>query len=213
MLKINPALCFRPSDLIEYLKRATDETTIAEEIGAAVTHRLIMEKELGWKDYFIYFEPKDSKQAELLKKIGSTLSYGELEGFLGANAAQDTPMDYAFINKNTQPADVYPVQHKRYFPTKGSTTATSDLIVALEKWRTQYAKTETTLLIHYRGNLMNVDLEEVMRWLNRIDFPFREVIFLIMADDGPTFIQLLPNNGDDLMGYHRYTKSEMLGVT
>ncbi len=211
MLKINPALCFRPKDLIGYLKQTKEEKTIAEEIGAAVTHRLIMEKELGWKNYFIYFEPKDSKQAELLKKIGSTLNYGELEDFLAKNVAQATPMDYAFINKDTQPAEVYPVQHKRYFPKKNSVTATADLIKALEKWRTQYAKTETTLLIHYRGNLMDVDLEEVMTWLNDNNFPFREVLFLIMNDGGPTFIQVLPNSGDGMMGYHSYSKSEMFG--
>jgi hypothetical protein len=212
MLKINPALCFKPDDLINYISQIKDETTLAEEIAAAVTHRLVIEKEMGWNNYFIYFEPKDAKQTELLKKIGSTISFSELESFLKYFAAQDTPMDYAFINVNVRPADIYPVQHKRFYPSN-SLSATENLIKSLDKWKLQYAPTETTFLIHYRGSIADVDLEVVMEWLNSNRFPFREVTLLLMTNKAPAFIQLLPNDGSGKVGFLCYSKEEMYDKT
>lgn len=212
MIKINPVFCFKPADLINYLKSGPSESTLNEEIASAVTHRLVMEDVLGWKNYAIYFEPKDSKQKELLQQHGTSLTFAELEPFINKYAEQSTPVDYAFVNMDTKPADVYPVQHKRYYPKHKDTQLESKAFIEnLDKWRSQYSSTDTTMLIHYKGDIRNVDLDPVMDSLYSKGFPFREVVVLLMTDSGPIFMQIYPNAGDKKIGYNHYPKEKMFG--
>lgn len=210
MIQINPAFCFKPTDLIGYLRTSPKETTLAEEIAAAITHRLIMEEELGWKNYAIYFEPKDSRQKELLEQVGTTLTFAELEPFVKKYAEEGTPVDYAFVNMDTKPADVYPVQHKRYYPKHGDENLESKAFIdMLDKWRAQYSPTETSMLVHYKGDIRNIDLDPVMDNLHSNGFPFREVMILLMTENGPIFMQIYPNSGDKKMGYNTYSVERM----
>ena len=196
-MKINPALCFSPHDLAQVLNNAENEDdTLIYEIGQAVTFRLFFEKYLGWNKYFIYFEPKVAAQSELLKKIGTIIKHKEIAKFISAYSEQSTPVDFYYIRTDSSPAEVYPVQAKRFGMQVDPKTVTDALIGEFEKWSAKYSSSETTLLVHFQ-NSGELDIPQLNEWLNNHQFPFREVIIETLGKKLELKLcQVYPNGGD-----------------
>ncbi|MDO8335770.1 MAG: hypothetical protein Q7T74_03250 [Candidatus Saccharibacteria bacterium] len=215
--KINPALCFTPEDLTKFMRYNAESTnpidnSTTHEIATALIYRITFEKELGWKDYFIYFEPKEGKQKELLDSIGTTLHTKDFIEFLTKNSEQYTLYDVYFVRKNkNEDADVRPVQIKRFGKGSSRKNLAYQLIDYLEnKIMKKYPKNKGTLLI-YMENAGELDPEPVIHWLNKQEFNFEEVCVCALRDDRSAWIlQLIPNTG--VAGLVTGTKEEVFLV-
>jgi len=202
-IKINPALCFTPEDLTRFMKLNAEsdnsiDNSTTHEIATALIYRIAFEKEFKWKDYFLYFEPKETKQQELLNSIGTTLKAEELLEFLAKNTEQSTPYDVYFVRKNEDAdADVRPVQIKRFGKGQPRVNLAEQLIDYLEKKiMKKYPKNKGTLLL-YLENAGELDPEPVVRWLNEQEFNFEEVcVCALREDESAWIVQLLPNTGE-----------------
>lgn len=132
--KINPALCFPPEELARFIKHNAElekpiSSSTTHEIMTALIYRIAFEKEFGWKDYYIYFEPKESRQKELLEQIGNTLKMEDFVNFLSENTEQSSPYDVYFVRRNgDEDADVRPIQIKRFGKGKPRTNLAEQLI-------------------------------------------------------------------------------------
>lgn len=195
--KINPALCFTPEDLTRFMKQNSVDNSTTQEIAAALIYRMAFEKQFGWKNYFIYFEPKQDKDEGLLKNIGSTLKMDDFIDFLAKNTEQATIHDVLFVRRNEgEEADVRPVQIKRFGKGLPSDNLDAIFIGYLEnKIMKHYPKNKATLLVHLE-NKGRINAKPILEWLKTHDFNFEELVMFGLQPDGSAIIcQLLPNNG------------------
>lgn len=209
-MKINSALCFHPNDLINFMINNKRDNTLTQEIGAALATRLLFEKGLGWKDYYIYFEPKNSRQEEALKQIGRKLKIEQLENFIDNYAEQNTPIDFSFVNTEVSPAEVFQFQYKIFGIGVDQHTVNIQLADYLKKIKDKYAKTQASLLIQFRNN----GTLDISVYKNLFDntFPFKEVIVFIINQNGSlTFCKLHPIDKDYTKCIN-FTKKEMLNI-
>jgi Ca2+-binding EF-hand superfamily protein len=191
------------------MRQNTDDNTLTQEIGAALSMRLFFEKGLSWKNYFIYFEPKNSKQEDALKQIGTSLNFDQLKNFMDTYAEQNTPIDFSFVNKDVDPAEVFQIQFKIFGIGIDPTSVNEQLVEYLKKIKTKYAKTEASLLLQFR-NKGTLDFSNFKNLLDET-FPFKEVIlFTFKPDGGLTFCQLYQH--EDEVKCIDFTKDEMLGL-
>lgn len=215
--KINPALCFSPVELTRFMKfnansdKPIDNST-THEIATALIYRIAFEKEFGWKDYYIYFEPKENKQKELLEEIGDSLKLEDFVKFLSENTEQSSPYDVYFVRKHEdKDADVRPVQIKRFGKGRPRENLAEQLIEYLgSKKIMKYSKNKGTLLI-YLENAGELKAQPVVDWLNKQEFNFDEVCVCALREDRSAWIlQLLPNAGE--AGVVFATKEEVFPV-
>ncbi len=194
-MKINTALCFRPQDLIDYLNKNLKNDTFHNELVAALIIRLMYEKVYGWRDYYIYFQPKDNRHKELIESIGTTIKLSSLKQFLEKNVEQNSPYDVLFVNPNNgEKADVRPVQIKRFGIGIKSNNLTPDFVKYLSSLSRSYSATTATLLV-FIENPGKVDFKPIQEHIKLNGIPFEELVMYSIKANGDVHIcQVYPVN-------------------
>ncbi len=200
--KINSALCFSPEDLTRFMKynaalNLPIDNTITNEIAAALIYRIAIEKELKWSGYYIYFEPRNDKQKELLSTIDIPIRASNFVDFLSDNVEQSSLYDVYYVMKNGHSAAVRPVQIKRFGKGCPRENLAEQLIKYLEtKIICKYPNNRGTLLI-YMENAGELEPQKIVNWLNKDGFNFEELCVCGLREDKTGWIiQLLPNRGE-----------------
>lgn len=186
------------------MKQNTVDNSTTQEIVAALIYRIAFEKQFGWKNYFIYFEPKQTKDKELLETIGSTLKMEDFIDFLTKNTEQATSNDILFVRRNeNEDADVRPVQIKRFGKGLPSNNLSQAFIEYLEKKIVKhYPKNKATLLVHLEDK-GTIEAKPILKWLKSNEFNFEELVMFELQPDGSAIVcQLLPNNVAGIVTRH-----------
>lgn len=195
--KINPALCFKPEDIIRYLGQQVKDDTLHNELVATLVIRLVIEKIYEWNDYLIYFHPKDNRQKELIEAIGSTIKIGSLPEFLDKNVEQNSPYDVLFVRPNhPKEADVRPIQLKRFGIRLDSDRLTELFIDYLDKLNKKYSPVRASLFV-YLENKGTLNFGPIVQHIKENGFPFEELTMFSAKPNGDAHVcQVYPSEGD-----------------
>lgn len=188
---MNPRiLCFEESEIVDFI-RANQSNIFTKdyELIVAVLLKRFYEDILPG-EYLIGFQLK----ATLTNKYAGSgnLSIDEISNLLKTRVdfEESTDIDIVIRNTTMQPGDLV-FQLKRFGLGQEKDGNVEVLIKFLEKYK-NYGKTDTRLVILLIKNKSVIPTKPLKDWLEKNDFPFKQVDILGIRDNSLELVQLYP---------------------
>lgn len=191
-IKINKKFLFTEDQLLNYLKTVKTFSKLEEEILATLTYKKAYFK-IYMTDFLITFPYKLGHEQEILNR--PLLLASEIGIFLKKHIEDNSYYDSILVNPvNNKQAIVKPLQIKYLGKGEYRNVTTDKFIKLLEKY-INHESNEATLVIVLDGPIIKIQLQKVVKWLNKSNYPFPEVILIesnIKTGD-MIYYQLKPN--------------------
>ncbi len=148
---------------------------------------------MGWKEVYLYFIPKDSRQKELIEAIGTTIKRDEVPEFFKKNIEENSEYDVIVLDRSDDEMASYrPVQLKRFGVRMDPAELTDKFIQFIDEKNKQYAKNNGSMYV-FLENKGTLDFAPITQHLKDVGFAFDELsVFVFNKKGGVTVCQLLP---------------------
>lgn len=193
-MKFNPATCFKPTDIVRYLDAGEiKDDTLHHELIASLVVQGIHSLTMNWKNIYIYFIPKDSRQKELIEAIGSTIARNDVPDFFKKNIEENSEFDVIILDRSDPKMAAYrPIQLKRFGIRMNPDHITDNFIAFIDEKIQQYAKNKGSMYV-FLENKGTLDFATIKQHLKTVKFPFEELSVFAFNSQGNVIVcQLLP---------------------
>ena len=193
-IKFNPATCFRPIDIVKYLDAGEiKDDTLHHELIASLVVQGIHSLTMDWKDIYLYFIPKDSRQKELMESIGSTIPRNDVPNFFKKNIEENSEFDVIVLDRSDPKMAAYrPIQLKRFGVRMNPNHITDNFISFIDEKTQQYVKNKGSMYV-FLENKGTLDFAPITQHLKTVEFPFEELSVYTFNNQGNvTVCQLHP---------------------